>query len=391
MKKLLVILLLGIVAGAFAQTPHPRIDSLLKVGVKRGDISGVVTIIATKDKILNINCAGWQNVEKKTPVTAKSLYWIASQSKPVCGVAVMICVEDGKLDLDKPITTYLPEMNNLLVATVDTDTMKILKRTDKPITLRLLLSHTSGVTREDGVKMAAGKTDLYPLQTSVKVSSVSPLEFAPGEGYRYSNQDMALAAACIERVTEMKYEDFLQKRLFDPLGMKSATFYPTLEAQKNWVVPYGKDKAGNFVPMPKHPPLTWPLEDRTVRYPSPGGGLFCTPEDLVKFYQMLAGGGMYQGKRILSEVSVKEISTKQTGNQKEPYGLGCVANNEFFGHGGALGTQSRIYRKSDILVMYFTQHVQLPNANKFLNSFISTVDSIYKLGEANADAQMYNQ
>jgi CubicO group peptidase (beta-lactamase class C family) len=345
--------------------------------IDRGDLPGIVTIIASTDKIVSVESFGYQDIMKNRKMASDALFWIASQSKTITGTAVMMLVDEGKLSLDEPVTTYLPEMGRLMVSRIRRDGRQVEERLDKPITLRHLLSHTAGMQYLPGVQQQMGKIDALSAQMSVYVTAMTPLPFEPGERYNYSNQGIDIAAAIIERVSGTSFEQFLQKRLFDPLDMKSATFWPTEKQLEKLAVPYKMDENGKLAETPISF-LQYPLPDKSKRFAEAAGGLFCTPDDLVKFFQMIANKGVFKGKRILTEAAITEMGKKQTGEKvDEPYGLGWHVSDTGMGHSGAYGTDSYVYTKEGLVVMYFIQQQNLPKANDAIQAFHSVVNDLY--------------
>ena len=210
-----------------------------------------------------------------------------------------------------------------------------------PITIREILSHTSGM----GFLNAKDKSiiDSVPLAESIQHDLLEPLLFDPGTGYKYSNEGIDTAGRIIEIVSGMTFEKFLEERLFRPLGMKDTTFFPSTAQLRRLARSYKmkKDKSGLEELQIAY--LKYPL-DGPGRYPAPGGGLFSTAHDMACFCQMLAGGGTFKGRVCLSKKSVHEMTIKQTGPLvKDNYGLGVSAQDgTVFGHGGAYKTNMTV-------------------------------------------------
>jgi CubicO group peptidase (beta-lactamase class C family) len=370
MKKMLSLVLAATAsaAAAFAQNPLPEIDEILKPYIDAGELPGMVTVVATAEKVLHVNTLGWENIERGKPMTDKSLFWIASQSKPFAGVAVMMLVEEGKLDLDAPVYDYIPELKEWYITREKRDNWRIEEKIAVGITLRQLLSHTGGMHFLTDMNARPGKIDIIPLRTAASAALLTPLEHEPGTAYLYSNQGINIAAAVVEQVSGMPYETFLQTRLFDPLGMSSATFWPTSRALKKLATPY-RTGPGGKLEQTRISQLTYPL-DGPGRYCEAGGGLFCTPVDLVKFYRMLAGGGVFEGRRYLSSASVAELGKKQTPEGVEAsYGLGFNTSNGRVGHGGAYGTDSFYLPASGLIVMFYIQEEGLPKKGEAIGKY----------------------
>jgi CubicO group peptidase (beta-lactamase class C family) len=289
----------------------------------------------------------------------------------------MMLVDEGKLNLDEPVTTYLPELSRLMVSRVKRDGWQVEERLSKPVTLRHLLSHTSGMQWVANIQQQTGKIDVLPFNLSLYATATTPLIFEPGERYSYSNQGVNIAATVVERISGLTYADFLQKRIFDPLGMKSATFWPTEKQIEKLAVPYKIDKNGKLEET-NIDQLQYPLSDKEKRFAEAAGGLFCTPSDLVKFYRMIANKGVFNGKRYLSETAIAEIEKKQTGDAiKDSYSLGWAVSDTHIGHGGAYGTDTKVYKKNGLVVMYFIQQQGLPKQNEAMRAFQTEVEKLF--------------
>ena len=358
-----VFFLFPLVASA-AQFP---VAEALEPYVKSNELPGMVTMIATKDAVLQVDTIGSADLETKRPMRADTVFWIASQTKPITAVAVMILVDEGKLSLTEPMTTYLPELKDLRVVAEKDDNRTVLVPVDKPITLTMLLAHTAGFEFVTPFQ-SKHKIDSLPMSQYVTTALMTPLKAQPGTTYIYSNIGINLAGAIVERVAEMPFEEFLAKRLFGPLGMTETTFFPDADQLRRLATTYSLDRGdGKLVPS-RTAYLTFPLDSKN-RYAEPGGGLFSTPNDLVKFYQMLQGNGEFNGRRILSEAAVKEIQTKQTGSLDAPYGLGVRIHKDAYGHGGALGTDSVINTSNGRVLLYFIQHQGLNKSEEAKRKF----------------------
>ncbi len=195
--------------------------------VDKHTLAGAVTLVASKDKVLSLEAVGFADVEAGKPMRPDALFWIASQSKPITATALMMLVDEGKVKLDDPVEKYLPEFRNQWLAVYQDKDAVLLKRPKQPITVRDVLSHTSGLPFRSA--MEEPTLDGLPLRDAVKSYAMTPLKFEPGTKYEYSNAGINTAGRIIEVVSGMPYEDFLDKRLFGPLGMKDTTFWPNEE------------------------------------------------------------------------------------------------------------------------------------------------------------------
>jgi CubicO group peptidase (beta-lactamase class C family) len=335
--------------------------------IKSGELPGVVTVIADKDSVLQVDTVGYADIESKRPMKADTVFWVASQTKPFTAVAVMILVAEGKLSLKEPITKYLPELNDLKVIAEKKDKRTILVPVDKPITLEMLLSHTAGCEFLTPFQMKHG-IDSLPMSQYVTTAAMTPLRTQPTKAYHYSNIGINLAGAAVERVSGMPFEQFLEKRIFEPLGMTETTFFPNADQLARLATSYEYDKKQSKLVPIKIGFLKQPFNDKN-RYAEPGGGLFSTPNDLVKFFQMLQGKGTFNGKRILSEAAVQEIHADHTGSLNANYGLGVATGGGVYGHGGAMGTDAIVNTNNGRVLLYFIQHQGLTKSEEAKQKF----------------------
>lgn len=339
-------------AGLHAETPRP-IASTLQPFVDDKVLAGAVTLVADKDKVLDVSTVGWADIAAKKPMTQDAVFWIASMSKPITATAFMMLVDEGKVSLDDPVEKYLPEFKGQMVIAEKDAEHVLLKKPKHPITVRNVLSHTSGLAFKSAVENPT--LDMLPLRVAVMSYAAAPLEFEPDTKYQYSNAGINTAARIIEVISGMSYEDFMQQRLFTPLGMTDTTFWPS-EAQEKRIANSYKPNPGktdlDAVPVGQ---LHYPLHER-IRQPMPAGGLYSTAADVAKFCQMLLNGGELNGKRYISEASLKQLQTKQTGEGLAAYSLGFSLNGAAFGHGGAHATNMSIDPAKGIVTVFMVQH-----------------------------------
>jgi CubicO group peptidase (beta-lactamase class C family) len=326
--------------------------------VDRHELAGAVTLVADKDAVLSLDAVGYGDVAAGSPMRTDAVFWIASQSKPITATALMMLVDEGKVKLDDPVARYLPEFREVWLAVERDKDHVLLRRPGHRITVREILSHTSGLPFKSALEEPT--LDRLPLSVAAGSYAMTPLQFEPGTSYQYSNAGINTAGRIIEVVSGMPYETFLEARLFGPLGMRDTTFWPSGSQLARLAKAYkpGEDKAG--LEATTIGQLAYPLDDRTRR-PMPAGGLFSTAADLARFCQMVARGGEFQGKRYLSESAVKEMTTRQTGEGiKESYGLGWATGGGTFGHGGAFATNMTIDPKSGLITIFLVQHAGFP-------------------------------
>jgi CubicO group peptidase (beta-lactamase class C family) len=334
-----------------ADGPGPA--DALKPHVERREIAGAVTLVATKNRILSLQAVGFQDLAAEKKMRTDALFWIASESKPITATAVMMLVDEGKLSLDDPVEKFLPEFKGQMVVAERDDQQMLLKKPVHPMTLRNVLSHMSGLRFSS--PMERPTLDRLSIEDAVRSHALLPLQWEPESKYQYSNAGINTAARILEVVSGERYEDFLQKRLFDPLGLKDTTFWPGESQVDRLAKGYKPNAAKDGLEETRIGQLTYPLTDRH-RQPMPAGGLFSTAADVARFCQMILAGGEWGGRRYLSEKSVAEMTTRQTpASIKESYGLGW-STGETFGHGGAWATGLTIDPKRGLILVYMVQH-----------------------------------
>ncbi len=327
--------------------------------VEREELAGAVMLVASREKVLAVEAAGWADAEAKKPMRTDSIFWIASQSKPVATAALMILADEGKVRLDDPVEKYLPEFKGQMFVAEKDDEHRLLRKPRHPITVRNVLSHTSGLPFKSGIEEP--RLDRWPLSVRVRSYAMTPLDFEPDTKYQYSNAGINTAARIIEVVAGTPFEKFLDERFFEPLGMTDTTFWPSDRQAARIARSYkpGPEKKG--LEAIEIDQLTYPLTDRAQRFPMPAGGLFSTAADIARFYRMLLSGGELDGRRYLSEAAVRELTRRQTpADFKESYGLGFGVGGTTFGHGGAYSTNTTADTERNLIMVWLVQHAGFP-------------------------------
>ena len=268
--------------GAEPQSPpNPAVATALEPYLTTHKLAGFIGIVADREGTIRYrNTAGYADVEARKPLTEDNLFWVASMSKMFVGASIMMLVDEGKLALDDPATKFIPEFDRWRVVTEQDAKHTLLKPLTTPVTLRHLLSHTAGLEPLAELQHLAGADT-----TSIKARSIpsvtGPLQSQPGQRYAYGNQGMNIAARIVEIVSGMPYEDFLQQRFFDPLGMKDTTFWPNEAQLARLAGSYGPNRDGSACVRGEIGFLTKPYSDRARRFPEAGGGLFSTTGDIL--------------------------------------------------------------------------------------------------------------
>ena len=315
---------------------------------EKGELPGAINVFYNNG-VQEVACVGYADVEKKRPIALDNAYMQCSQTKGFCGVTIAILVEEGKLNLDDPVSKYLPEFGELWVKASTSKDARRLVKAKNVLTVRQVMNHTGGFAFELPFHTKIGGwSRRMPLRSVAAMAAALPLEFEPGTKVRYSNVGIDIGAAVVEIITGKRWEDFLKERVLDPLGMRNSTFWPTDAQLANKIEMYDV-KGGKVAKWRKeHPAMARPYNDDRV-FSSAGAGLWTTVEDQLKFYKMLMNLGMGEnGVRILKEQTVKDIlakSTRPTG--LGGYSLGLTApevdgEDQWFGHGGAWGTNCSV-------------------------------------------------
>lgn len=338
---------------------EPKIATVLQPFVDSHSLAGAVTLVASKDKVLSLEAVGYADVSAKKPMMADSLFWIASMSKPITGTALMLLVDEGKVNVDDPVEKYLPEFRGQMVVAYQDETTKLLKRPRHPITVKNVLSHTSGLPFRSVIEQPT--LDGLPLREAVRSYALTPLEFEPDTKYQYSNAGINTAGRIIEVVSGIPYEQFLEERLFKPLGMKDTTFWPNEEQVSRLAKSYKPSATKDNLEEIQVGQLLYPLSDHSRRFPMPAGGYFSTARDMGRFCQMLLNGGTFEGRRYLSEAAIKQMVSKQTPESvKDSYGFGWSVSPTTFGHGGAHATNMTVDTQRGLVTVWMIQHAGFP-------------------------------
>jgi CubicO group peptidase (beta-lactamase class C family) len=333
----------------------PTVPPLLTPFVERGELAGAVALVTDAKGTVSVDCVGWADIEAKRPMTPDTLFWIASESKPMTAVAMMMLVDEGRISLDDPVEKHLPEFRAQMLVAEKSETQTVLKKPARPITIRDCLSHVSGLPFKSAAEEPV--LDGLPLAAAVRTHAMTPLQSEPGRAYQYSNAGINTAARVLEVVSGMSYEQFMQARLFDPLGMKDTTFWPDEEQASRLAKSYRPDKNKTKLEAFEITQLRYPLSDRIHRFPMPAGGLFSTAEDTARFARMLLNRGEIAGRRYLSESAVAQISKRQTPESvTNAYGLGFAVGPDWFGHGGAHATNLEIHPDKALAFVWMVQH-----------------------------------
>jgi CubicO group peptidase (beta-lactamase class C family) len=361
-------------AAAFNQTAGLNADRLklirprLQELVENQTIPGAVALVARHGKVATLEAAGWRDVEAKKPMTTDSIFQIMSMTKNFTGVAIMMLVEEGKLELRRPVSDYLPEFRNQVVEERLPNGNTTLHPPAQPPTVAQLMSHTSGLAGDpDGELADNPRTMRVPLAEAVRFYGRQHLQFEPGTRWRYSNMGIATLGRIIEVVSGEDYVHFVESRLLTPLGMKDTFFFPP-DSKKDRIALVYKHSSGKLVRSGDEILAGDAAKYRAgAKYPAPEFGLYSTAPDLFNFYEMLLEGGTYKDHRYLSRQSIDTMTRVFTPDVSpsgwlggtgygltfeivnKPEGTLLLHSPGTFGHGGAFGTEGWIDPHNDLI------------------------------------------
>jgi CubicO group peptidase (beta-lactamase class C family) len=358
---------------ATAEEPTlPAVRAAMQEMVATQEVTGAVTVVVAKDRVRHLDATGLADVAAKRPMTPDTVFWIASMTKPVTGVAVLMLQDEGKLKVSDPVATYLPGFADLKTPS------------GKPanLTIAQILTHTSGLGEATGQAAQQAKT----LADLEKIWLATPMQYEPGEKWKYTQSGINAGARIVEVISGKTFDVFVQERIFGPLGMTDTTFYPTDAQRARLATAYAKNATtGALEVVP-------PRQDfgSRNRPPQGNGGLYSTAPDYARFCRMLLNGGTLDGRRYLSPAAMALLTTPQTGDLptgffqsdqwgkrganygwgittsilKTPHdGVASMLSPGTYGHGGAWGTQAWIDPVKGVAYILMIQRSGLPNSD----------------------------
>lgn len=351
------------------QTIRPRLQAL----VDDQTIPGAVALVARHGKVALVGAVGWRDVENKKPMQADSIFQIMSMTKNFTGVAVMMLMEDGRIELRQPIAHYLPEFRGIEVEE-KFNGPGATHPPKHPPTVWELMDHTSGLRGDPEGELADNpRTMRVPLAEAVRFYAHTHLQFEPGSRWSYSNLGIATLGRLIEVISGEDYVHFIRAHILDPLDMHDSFYFPPDDKKDRMALVYHHAN-GKLVRAGDDILAGDPAKYRQgAKYPAPEFGLCSTAPDLAKFYQMLLNGGEYDGRRYLSRQAIETMTRVFTPNVtpsgwlggtgfgltfeivNQPEGTLLLHSPGTFGHGGAFGTEGWIDPKNDLIRIMLVQ------------------------------------
>ncbi len=378
---LLPALLLALTLAAQAASPlSTAIEAALTKEIAAHHAAGVVTLVMQDGKVVHHAATGLADREQKLPMKTDSLFWIASMTKSVAVTTIMTLVDEGKLSLDVPASQWLPELGKVKLANGQPPA--------RPITLRDLMSHTAGIA----FPPRKSTDGAHSLKGYVAELLRAPLAFEPGSAYEYGF-GITVAGRIAELVSGKPFEVLMHERVLDPLGMKETTFHPDARQRPRIARTY-KSAEGGGLALANNVFVT--SDPAVRRMAEPSGGLFSTAADMAKFYQMILVGGLHEGKRIVSEKAIAEMTRPHTaGGKTLNYGLGWQTGNgekpaipgfskAAFGHGGAFATHGFIDPERKLVTVFMVQNVLVTGSGDARKAFHDEVNRALRSGETSS-------
>lgn len=334
-------------------------------------MSGAVTLIMRKGALAHFEATGLADIEAAKPMQKDTIFQIMSMTKPFTGVAIMMLVEEGKVRLNDPVEMHLPEFRGQWMVAGEANGVRTLKKPARPITVRDLMSHTSGLPIAPAIADIMVRMD-RTLADAVLLYSQQPLEFEPGSQWKYSNTGLATLGRIVEVASGLSYEKFLETRIFQPLGMTDSHIFLPAEKHSR-LAPVYTLKEGRLVKAGATILAGDPLQFRKgAVYSGPEHAMYSKAWDLAQFYQMMLNHGTWNGKRLLSPSSVATMTSLHTADLKAGHNPGTgfgltweVTKDNAgrltgqsigtFGHGGAFGTYGWVDPKKDLVGVFLVQ------------------------------------
>ncbi|MBX3478891.1 MAG: beta-lactamase family protein [Caulobacter sp.] len=363
----------------FSSERLAKLDASMKALVDQGRVPGVVTYVARHGKVVHYSIYGKADLETGAPLTEDTIFRMYSQTKPVTGVAMMILFEEGRWKLDDPVTKYVPEFKSLKVFKgLDDKGEPILEPVARSATMRELMSHTAGfaygLVIDNPVDKAYRDSRLLgskTLQDMVDEAARLPLASQPGERWKYSIA-VDVQGYIIEKLSGQSLPDFMQSRIFGPLGMKDTAFYVPDDKKARQASLYTYNRTGQIIPADGFMVLD---VSKPPTAASGGGGLMSTVADYARFAQMLANGGELGGVRILAPSTIRlmasnHLTDEQLASQPlgpgvgfgldvsvvmDPARAGTPAGKGSYSWGGAAGTWFWVDPENDMIVLGMIQ------------------------------------
>lgn len=364
-------------AGSFVPDRLARVDALLARLVEQQRIPGVVAMIVHDGRVVYHKALGYRDLGTKAPLRTDDIFRMASQTKAVTSLAVMMLWEEGKFRLDDPVSKFLPEFEKprVLVKFSAADTTYETRAAKRRMTIRQLLTHTAGLDYADigseefrAIYAKAGVTAIGRegdvLADRVRAMAALPLAFEPGERFNYS-LGVDVLGRLVEVWSGMPFDQFLRTRIFVPLGMRDTWFELPADRRARLVTLHREQDGVLSANQPVQGGMHPDFPARRMTYFSGGAGLSGTTTDYARFLQLFLNGGELDGVRLVSRKTVELMLTNQIPQLDYPFGLGfgleatqndhrSVLSNGSFSWSGAFGTYYWADPKERLVALIYT-------------------------------------
>jgi CubicO group peptidase (beta-lactamase class C family) len=388
-----------IVAG-FDANRLARIDQFLQSYVDKNEIAGAVVLVLRDGRPVYERAVGWADKESGRRMMPDAIFRIASQSKAITSTAILMLVEEGKISLNDPVSRFIPQFARTTVAT-PSDTGRVITKAKREITIKDLLTHTSGISygtdsivaplyQAKALGPAAGwgwytADKSEPICTTMERLATLPFVSQPGEKWVYG-YSLDVLGCVVERASGMPLDQFIRTRITDPLGMKDTFFFIPPEKKQRLVTVYMNDSANHVQRAPEGAKGQGHYVEGPRRNFAGGAGLLSTAHDYARFLQMIENGGQLDGVRILSPKTVALMTTNQVGTLLDSTGasgfslgfatvdhLGAngLASVGSFGWGGAYGSVYEADPKEHLVLVFMMN--QLPNRSDINQKWMTLV------------------
>jgi len=357
-----------------------RLPEGMKALVDNGKLAGVVTMVSRHGKVVEFDATGKRDIASNAPMQKDSIFRIYSMSKPITGVAMMLLFEEGKWQLNDPVSKYIPEFANLKVYATDANNNIVMKDQVHQVTMRELMSHSGGFTygifSGSAVDKMQRDADVLNINNTldefIKRVAKLPLNSQPGTEWHYSIS-VDIQGYIVQKLSGMPFEKFLEQRIFKPLGMVDTAFYVPKDKLNRFAEYYTYDKDGKLLACAIDGCLNHDFS-KVPALSSGGGGLVSTATDYMRFCQMLLNGGQLDGVRLLSPLSVELMRSNVLAPNvpilapgagfgldfavyTDPVAAGGYYGKGSYWWGGAAGTWFWIDPVNDLIVLGMIQQV----------------------------------
>jgi CubicO group peptidase (beta-lactamase class C family) len=387
----------------FSPARLERVTDYVQSAIDQGQYAGAVTLIAQRGQIVQLQALGHRDVARKDPMQPDSIFQIYSMTKPIVSAAALLLLDERKLSLDDPVSSFIPQFANMQVLEGDNASTARLRPAVRPITVRHLLTHTAGFAAGEKLKgpavdrMLAADLDESPsIEATALAVSALPLANDPGTRFSYDGVSTRVLSRVIEVAARMPFDEFLRTRLIGPLRMVDTSFTVPHDQRHRIVEMTSTDAEGRVITAGVE---LNPAGTMIGRYPSAAGGLYSTAGDYARFCQMLLNGGELDGVRILSRKTVESMMSNHLTHLSPPvnefsdaegFGLGgyvvldparrgLLGSVGQFGWSGAAATWFTIDPQQQLIAILMMQHLPRrlprdpPRLNRQFNNLVYEV------------------